>query len=243
MRTILFTIAFCLFGLLAGFFVGKRLYFWRKTPTVADDVRFYDSLNVARIAFYSHFPLQKGDTVLAGNSIAEGFPLSEAFPGRHIRNRGIGGNTTQRLLLRIGDIARSQPAMIILEIGINDIRGGIKKETILTNFEKIIDTVQANCRAKIVMQEVMPVGDNYASLRPAIRTMNTMIAELGLSHGLPVLHLYNAFLQGASMRPFYTVDGIHLTADGYLVWKHKLDSIFAAAPTSTPMLSHTPRRS
>jgi lysophospholipase L1-like esterase len=226
MRKILFlAILVSIAGLCLGFFVGKRLYYSYRANTSTDDTQFYDSLNRARMASLAVFPLRRNDIVFVGNSLTEAFPLSEAFSGRPVRNRGIGGNTTSRILIRIGSIARSQPSKIFLECGLNDLRGRVPIDTILVNFQRIVDTIRENCGASIYLNELLPVDSSHAELMPAIQQLNDSLRAFSHRNRLVLLRLYAYFLRGGYLAHQYTTDGIHLSNAGYKVWRDRIDSL------------------
>ena len=67
-------------------------------------------------------PLNSGEIIFLGNSItAEGKDWSTRLNNSIIRNRGIGGDTTDGVLARSGEIIDSNPTAVFLLIGINDL--------------------------------------------------------------------------------------------------------------------------
>ena len=71
---------------------------------------------------FNSSPLKRGDIIFLGNSItAEGKNWSVRLNNPNIRNRGIGGDTTDGVLARTGEIVDSKPTAVFLLIGINDL--------------------------------------------------------------------------------------------------------------------------
>src|SRR5262249_6135029 len=67
-------------------------------------------------------PTEPGRVVFMGDSITDGWPLDTAFPGKPYVNRGIGGQTTAQMLVRMyPDVIALQPAAVIILAGTNDI--------------------------------------------------------------------------------------------------------------------------
>ena len=58
-------------------------------------------------------PVDPGRVVFMGDSITDGWRLEEAFPGKPYVNRGISGQTTAQMLVRIyPDVIALKPAAV-----------------------------------------------------------------------------------------------------------------------------------
>src|SRR6478752_2145819 len=67
-------------------------------------------------------PVPAGRVVFMGDSITDGWKLAEQFPGKPYVNRGIGGQTTPQMVVRIfQDVIDLKPAAMIVLAGTNDI--------------------------------------------------------------------------------------------------------------------------
>ena len=65
-----------------------------------------------------------GRVVFMGDSITDGWKLAQSFPGKPFVNRGIGGQTTPQMLVRMfPDVIELMPAAMIVLAGTNDIAG------------------------------------------------------------------------------------------------------------------------
>ena len=83
--------------------------------------------------------------VFLGDSITQGWgaKFKDKFPGMKLANRGIGGDTTRGMLIRLQqDVLSLNPSAIVLLLGTNDIEVGIDAAAIGRNFEKIIQAHQ-----------------------------------------------------------------------------------------------------
>jgi lysophospholipase L1-like esterase len=100
--------------------------------------------------------------ILLGDSISLWFP-NEMLPSQRTwLNQGISGETTAGLLNRLDVLDQTQPDIIFLMIGINDIIRGVTDETILANQRLIIRYLRRNHpQAKIIVQSILPhSGEN-----------------------------------------------------------------------------------
>ena len=75
-----------------------------------------------RIKEFKEHPLSMGDIVFIGNSITEGGKDWGAKLGiDNAKNRGISGDVTDGVLLRLGELIKYKPKSIFVMIGINDL--------------------------------------------------------------------------------------------------------------------------
>src|ERR671918_2340509 len=75
--------------------------------------------------------------VFLGDSITQGWGggLGAAFPGVKVANRGISGDTTRGVLIRLReDVLALDPAAVVILIGTNDLDEGATPETIAGDF-------------------------------------------------------------------------------------------------------------
>ena len=69
--------------------------------------------------------------VFLGDSITDGWRLSQSFPGKPYVNRGISGQTTPQVLVRVfPDVIDLKPAALIVLAGTNDISRNTGPETL-----------------------------------------------------------------------------------------------------------------
>ena len=89
----------------------------------------------------------KNAVVLLGDSITQGWgeDFSHWFPGMKIANRGISGDTTRGVLIRLqDDVLALEPKAILLLIGTNDLEENATPETIASNLKLILGAIAAH---------------------------------------------------------------------------------------------------
>lgn len=105
--------------------------------------------------------------VFLGDSITDFWKLAESFPGKPYVNRGIGGQTTPQMLVRMfPDVIDLKPAAMVLLAGTNDIArntGPATAEMIEQNIMAITELAQLH-GIKVILCSIMPVSD-YPFLR------------------------------------------------------------------------------
>lgn len=119
--------------------------------------------------------------VFLGDSITQGFgdSLHNAFPGAKIANRGISGDTTRGMLLRLADdVLALDPAGVVMLMGTNDLEEGAAPETIAANVKAIVAAIEAkNPRTPIVLCQVFPSAAEKKRPADTIKELNRLVAE------------------------------------------------------------------
>ncbi|MEO6243992.1 MAG: GDSL-type esterase/lipase family protein, partial [Opitutaceae bacterium] len=113
-----------------------------------------------RTSFAARVKLDQGALVFLGDSITQGWGANQTqlFPGIKTANRGISGDTTRGVLLRLQeDVLSLNPRGIILLIGTNDLEEQATPETITGNLKLILAALnQHNPTMPIVLCNVFP---------------------------------------------------------------------------------------
>ena len=170
------------------------------------------------VSQFEMLPVQAGDIVVLGDSITEGGIWEELFPELPVRNRGIGGDTTAGVLQRLRQVSEGKPSRVFLLIGTNDLSGGVPLDTIAANIAEIVEGIgEESPETRVFVQSVLPRGASY---RKDVEQLNAKIKTLitGRAHWID---LYPLFLDGAdgSIRDELSNDELHLTGEGYLLWR------------------------
>lgn len=107
-------------------------------------------------------PPDPGRVVFMGDSITDFWRLDQSFPGKPYVNRGIGGQTTPQMLVRMyPDVIDLKPAVMIVLAGTNDIArntGPMTAELIEENIMAMTELAQHH-GIKVVLCSVLPVSD------------------------------------------------------------------------------------
>lgn len=161
--------------------------------------------------------------VFFGDSITEGWPLAQAFPGRSYINRGISSQNTSQMLRRFrAEVVDPNPRVVIILAGTNDIAAGFPLEKIKSNITAMADMAGAK-GIRVVLASVLPVRDtSNASLRRSeqIRALNEWLKGFAGERGLVYLDYFSAMADGDGLlRPELSGDGLHPNAKGYEIMK------------------------
>src|SRR5687767_2383256 len=122
----------------------------------------------------------KGAVVFLGDSITQGWgeDFSGWFPGMKIANRGISGDTTRGVLIRLKeDVLSLEPKAIVLLIGTNDLEEKAEPETMAGNLKLILaELTKANASMPIILCQVMPSSESKKRPAEKIKKMNQLYA-------------------------------------------------------------------
>ncbi|CEN40920.1 GDSL-type esterase/lipase family protein [Capnocytophaga cynodegmi] len=162
-----------------------------------------------------------------GNSITNGCEWAELFGKKNIKNRGISGDISQGAYERLDNIVNGKPKKIFLLIGVNDIARKIPTVITSQNIEKIVMKIQqVSPKTKIYLQSVLPVNADFKMFEnhqqpEKIHELNAEIQRICQKYKVTYVDLYSHFIlpNTDKLNPEYTNDGLHLMAEGYLLWK------------------------
>ena len=169
----------------------------------------------------------QGALVFLGDSITQGWgDVGSLFPGVTIANRGISGDTTRGVLIRLQeDVIELNPAGVVLLIGTNDLEEWGSPEIAADNVKLIVAALKAhNPAMPIVLCRVMP--SSLTMRRPAtqIRKMNDLYtAAVGAEPQVTIVDTYALFAtqQGDAPADEFP-DLLHPNAAGYARWAKAL---------------------
>jgi lysophospholipase L1-like esterase len=192
-------------------------------------------------------PPQKDEkrVVFIGDSITDGWKLAEYFPGKPYVNRGISGQTTPQMLIRLRpDMIALKPRVVVILAGTNDIAGNTGPatvESIQDNIASMVQLALAN-RIQVVLASVLPVSDYSKNRegRPIVQTtrrppekilaLNDWIKKHAAQNGLIYLDYFSAMVDAKGfLKEELSYDGLHPGAQGYAVMAPLAEQAITAA--------------
>jgi lysophospholipase L1-like esterase len=168
------------------------------------------------------FALSQIDTasvVMLGDSLTEGAQWAEITGCAFLANRGIGGDDTAGLLRRLDGVTSLKPAAVFLMIGVNDVNSGVSTDTIVDNVAETIEKLTKS-GARVYLTLVLPVAESFKKINPKIDELNKAYVKLAKENKVTVVD-FRADTRNADgfLKDEFSRDGIHLTAEGYRVWR------------------------
>jgi len=186
-----------------------------------------------RSAWAERVNQDKGALVFLGDSITQGWgdDIGGSFPGVKVANRGISGDTTRGVLIRLKeDVLSLDPAGIVLLIGTNDLEEGADPETIGSNLKLILSDIKKHdAKTPVILCQVFP--SSAIKKRPAekIRKVNELYAAA--VKGDPQITLVETWPLFANAegdaREEEFPDLLHPNKEGYAKWAAAIRPILA----------------
>ncbi|MBL9189434.1 MAG: DUF1080 domain-containing protein [Opitutaceae bacterium] len=187
----------------------------------------------ARTQWATQVQRDQGAVVFLGDSITQGWgaDFKSKFPGMKLANRGIGGDTSRGMLIRLQeDVLALKPAAVVLLLGTNDIEVGIDPEAVGRNFQKITAALKAhNPRVPVVVCRVLPSSATKKRPADTIKRVNALFeAAVRGDPQFTVIDTWTLFADAAGdATPAWFTDLLHLNAAGYDRWAGALRPVFA----------------
>lgn len=193
------------------------------------------SLQVAEETYYLHqtsqfeiLPKSNLETIFLGDSITDECEWAELLRNPNVKNRGISGDTTNGILNRLDDLLKSNPKKIFLMVGINDFFHTNKSvEQIYEDYKKIVDMRDRCPNTELFIQSVLPVNNSKYKINvnnDNVIKLNERLKELAKETSCQYIDLFSHLSDSQNqLDSRYTLDGVHLNGQAYLVWKQAIE--------------------
>ena len=175
----------------------------------------------------------QGAVVFLGDSITQGWGdnMGNSFPGMKVANRGISGDTTRGVLIRLQeDVLSLHPQAIVLLIGTNDLEEKAEPETVAANLELVLAAIkQHNPKLPIVLCQVFPSSATKARPADRIRKVNQLYAATVRGDAqITLVETWTLFADAAGdAKPEEFPDLLHPNQAGYAKWAAAIHPILA----------------
>jgi lysophospholipase L1-like esterase len=189
--------------------------------------------NTVRPQWATEIAKDQGAVVFFGDSITQGWgtDFRKSFDGMKLANRGIGGDTTRGMLLRLQeDVLSLHPKAVVLLMGTNDIEVAVPVDAIGRNFRKIAAALKAHDpKMPVIVCRIFPSSATKHRPKETILAANEQIAAAVKGDAqFTVLDTYALFADAeGDALPALFPDLLHLNAAGYAKWASALRPIFA----------------
>lgn len=177
---------------------------------------------------------RKYQIVFAGSSLMEQFPIDELVLDLKlpvtIYNRGVGGFTTAEFISALDTcVYELEPETLLLSIGTNDLNApDCSLDRLEENCSLIIDEISSHLpNTRIIWMAYFPVNAGCAvspwsketlqyRTNTLIKEANERIGAMMVLRGIEIMNVNDLLIDAeGNLKAEYTVDGIHMYADGY----------------------------
>jgi lysophospholipase L1-like esterase len=190
-----------------------------------DGMRRYQAANAALAS------PQPGEerVVFYGDSIIDLWKLDRYFLGEGFINRGIGGQATGQMRVRLEqDVLELKPSVVLFLGGTNDINRGNSDAIIAENVRYIARSCHEH-GIQFIICSVLPISDYHkdrearlerSQSRPPARilSVNELLKQVAAEEDAEYLDLFSAMVDDTGQMPAdYADDGLHPSHHGYQV--------------------------
>ncbi|MEQ1907079.1 MAG: GDSL-type esterase/lipase family protein, partial [Pirellulaceae bacterium] len=171
--------------------------------------------------------------VFLGDSITQGWgdDLHGAFPGLKAANRGIGGDTTRGMLIRLKeDVLDLNPSGVVMLMGTNDLEEKAEPQIIADNVKLIIEALKKHDpEMPIVLCQVFPSSESMNRPADRIKEINRLCAAAVRGDSqITVLETWTLFAnEKGDAKAEEMPDLLHPNDAGYAKWAGALRPVLA----------------
>ncbi|MFM7040083.1 MAG: GDSL-type esterase/lipase family protein [Planctomycetaceae bacterium] len=175
----------------------------------------------------------QGSVVFLGDSITQGAgdDFRGLFPGLKIANRGISGDTTRGMLIRLeADVLSLKPKAIVMLMGTNDLEESATPEIIAGNVRLILEQIsKAQPDTPVVLCLVFPSSASKKRPAESIRSINQLLQQAARGNRqVTVLDSWTLFANSdGDAKPEDMPDLLHPNEAGYRRWAGGLRPVLA----------------
>jgi lysophospholipase L1-like esterase len=185
-----------------------------------------------RTSWFHDTEADQGAVVFLGDSITHGWSnLPNVFPELKIANRGISGDTTRGMLIRLDeDVLALNPSAVVMLMGTNDLTDDATAEQIAGNVKLMFDAFEAhNPKMPIILCRVFPSSPKKDRTAEAIQEINSQLAAIARGdERITVLDTWTLFANEAGNAKIEEFpDLLHPNELGRAKWAAALRPVFA----------------
>ena len=151
--------------------------------------------------------------------------------GSTVTNLCISGASTRDVLNRqLERGIASNPNLVTLGIGINDIGHGLELDEFAENYDAILKRLKEGTKATIVVSN-LPDISSAPRIPPTLRSeyqhriilFNKKLEEIAGRHGVIVFDVFSITHEQLAMHPeYFSTDGFHPSDPGYELWAEQM---------------------
>jgi lysophospholipase L1-like esterase len=211
-----------LFNILIVAVYGVRKVYYTKSSAPVSPSDWSVSWNKQRTDLFSAVPVDSGEIVFIGDSHIERFLLNDYYPGKRIRNRGIGSNTSGQVLARIDEVVIRKPSKIFFQVGINDLAFGYSADTTYSNIIRVVGAVDRTKTTPYVIS-LFPTRAQEGHLNDLVQVINGRLSDYCIRNNIAFINIYPLLLKDGELNSDFTIDETHLNGKGYNILKNEID--------------------
>ncbi|MEY3172182.1 MAG: hypothetical protein RLZZ436_95 [Planctomycetota bacterium] len=186
-----------------------------------------------RLAWQQRQSADQQSVVFLGDSITQGAgdDFLGLFPGLRMANRGISGDTTRGMLIRLDeDVLSLNPRAIVMLMGTNDLEEGAAPEVIAGNVRLILERIsKTQPETPVVLCLVFPSSASKKRPAESIQAINQLLQQTARGNRqVTVVDTWTLFANAAGdAKAEEMPDLLHPNEVGYRRWAGALRPVLA----------------
>ncbi|MEQ9300508.1 MAG: GDSL-type esterase/lipase family protein [Cyclobacteriaceae bacterium] len=195
---------------------------------IADHSKWTSDNYKKRLVEFKFSPIAAGDVVFIGDSHIQVMgDWNQKLEVTNAKNRGIGGDITEGVMVRLEEVICSGPSKIYLLIGTNDILWTDKTDKELADgIQAIVKQLREGLpETELVLHTIMPINKtwskksvDHAAINAKITKVNNRLETIDDPH-VQLIKLNDIVSDSEGfLKAQYTRDGVHLNDVGRKVW-------------------------
>jgi lysophospholipase L1-like esterase len=212
---------------------------------ISDSVNFKRLWPQRRQQFVNRVEKDHGALVFFGDSITQGWGnnFGGQFGKQKVANRGISGDTTRGMLVRVEDVIALDPSGVVMLMGTNDLARAATPEMVAGNVKEIIAELKEHDeKLPIVLCAIMPSAASKDRPKEKIIATNKLLHEAVKDEPqVTFFDTYELFADENGDAPAEEFpDLLHPNKAGYAKWAEALRPVlvergFEAVAEAAPM--------
>jgi len=175
-------------------------------------------LNNKFVALHKIYTTEQADIVMFGDSLTNNINWNELF-NLPIINRGVGGDVTNGYLHRMEYIYKLKPKKVFVNGATNDFKAGYSITEVFNNYKQIIKLLKIH---NIIPYIQSAIYTNFEEINVKNKKLNDLLKQYCLDNAIEYIDLNKNLSINNKLLSKYTIDGSHLNAEGYKVWKEDI---------------------
>ena len=175
------------------------------------------------------FPASKVNILLIGDSLLAQENWNILLERNDLKNDAFGGAITQQILWNIerGQLI-SNPKIVVIDGGINDLLSGVPTQRVFKNYQQIIEVLSEK-KIKIIAHLILYTTDNE-EINKEVFVLNFLLKEYFESRKVEYIDMNLQLSNHKKLRKNFSIDGIHLRKEVYNLWANELKSKLPQEP-------------
>lgn len=144
-----------------------------------------------------------------------------------------GATTGDAIALLLDKVVASNPDVVTVLLGVNDVHKAVSAETFKYNYEYILTRLTHETHAKVYIINIPYIGASDLIVPPQsgyldtrTREFNRILRELADTYRLPYIDVYTPMLLPSQEEGYYAKDRFHPSGKGYALWAPLLYDYF-----------------